>query len=826
MNINESSSDDTTIFPKDTDDNENENENDDKEVEVEVAVEAKVQGSSSDKTEMELEYYDGIIIDDKLTLEDQEEEIILYEYSHSYNWSSSEAEDTIHDKEDEQHHHRHQQHDFEDNDDDFEDSVMEVQEEEKEEDRKDEEIFFDACEDEEDEKDEEDENDNHNNNRDRGREKLLSDLDDQCLCLTPQVKEGRARGRRGRGRERHHRRRLVEDYLVAPSVEQDSSNEDEQIEVEIHPNSNDEEDDTIIVVDAVAKQLRKNKRNSMKGPSTAGTAMAIATPSTTRKGCAADALYVLTSLALMECCGTTSVVVDDISGILSDASTTTSASLLVGEEEEPLMLPSSVLDDSDKSNNRIQASSSSYPRRTDLSDGRDNCRDEDHGDGSDDDNDHAAGPIVVDHRNSNDDSEEDYNNNNKRNAIVGESGHKKDPPTSLHCVDADDDDDHDDNISFLERQEKKVLEELIHEEDNSNITVSHGSFDVKQSLLILEDLLDEGEEEDDAELTTISFDAVDCDSFSVDAFHDDDDHSSHGHHLLRVPRPPVLSLPATGRSNASFLQGIDVMKGITKATTAIGPVDPPEQISQTSVTTTTKIISHRDCNGTNFNGFSTSASSSFDVPTLSSSDDFLIPCPPPADVPEANSNTTPRFVPLQLTIGSIAEDSLRKTRKCLPLVPSSPSNRYLLLNTKSNNVDIDDQENCTPRGGQQLKYRSNNSIFKVSDADNNNDSPYFTTSKISVNIEGVASSIALKGIMRKKQEGPIDDGRHQRRVHWDEQQLASKVEKGVMFSSRRGRRSICALDSLMLQITTVQDGYTNELGNHSSHSNDTHGYIC
>ena len=45
----------------------------------------------------------------------------------------------------------------------------------------------------------------------------------------------------------------------------------------------------------------------------------------------------------------------------------------------------------------------------------------------------------------------------------------------------------------LAAEEKKVLEELIHEEDNSNIAVSHGSFDVKQSLLILEDLLDEGE---------------------------------------------------------------------------------------------------------------------------------------------------------------------------------------------------------------------------------------------------------------------------------------------------------------------------------------------
>jgi len=91
--------------------------------------------------------------------------------------------------------------------------------------------------------------------------------------------------------------------------------------------------------------------------------------------------------------------------------------------------------------------------------------------------------------------------------------------------------------------------------------------------------------------------------------------------------------------------------------------------------------------------------------------------------------------------------------------------------------------------------------------------------------------------MRTKQDDPIDDHNsmdrtscHQqhRRVHWDEQQLACKVEKGVMFSSsRKGRRSICALDSLMVQIATVQDSYTDDdREGYSNHSNDSHGYIC
>jgi hypothetical protein len=54
----------------------------------------------------------------------------------------------------------------------------------------------------------------------------------------------------------------------------------------------------------------------------------------------------------------------------------------------------------------------------------------------------------------------------------------------------------------------------------------------------------------------------------------------------------------------------------------------------------------------------------------------------------------------------------------------------------------------------------------------------------------------VKGILRS--EGSASSGR---RIRWDELQLASKEEKGVMFTSCRGSsRSVCPLDSLILQI--------------------------
>jgi len=308
---------------------------------------------------------------------------------------------------------------------------------------------------------------------------------------------------------------------------------------------------------------------------------------------------------------------------------------------------------------------------------------------------------------------------------------------------------------------------------------------------------------------------------------------------------------------------------IAIATVAAAVVlDPPGQTKHIVT------MSHRcECNGANFNGFPTSISTSFEfVPSLSD-DDFLIPSPPvltansgcstlhlslpvasngiPNDTTISIINkgavtsslqvktTSPRFIALQQTIGSLTEDSLRKTRKCFPLVPSSPKNKYLLPNNNTNaspsnkyilpnnnnninnnNIDNDDQENYSPRE-EQSKYRNNHNIFKVSDTtsdsneariinDNNTDSPFVSsTSKNTLNVQKRGS--VLKGIMRTKQDDPIDDHNsmdrtscHQqhRRVHWDEQQLACKVEKGVMFSSsRKGRRSICALDSLMVHGT-------------------------
>ena len=61
---------------------------------------------------------------------------------------------------------------------------------------------------------------------------------------------------------------------------------------------------------------------------------------------------------------------------------------------------------------------------------------------------------------------------------------------------------------------------------------------------------------------------------------------------------------------------------------------------------------------------------------------------------------------------------------------------------------------------------------------------------------------------------------HTRHVHWDEQQLLTKVEKGVMLSSCRKNRSIAALDSLMVQITNVQENSSSNRNSSSSSNNN------
>jgi hypothetical protein len=62
-----------------------------------------------------------------------------------------------------------------------------------------------------------------------------------------------------------------------------------------------------------------------------------------------------------------------------------------------------------------------------------------------------------------------------------------------------------------------------------------------------------------------------------------------------------------------------------------------------------------------------------------------------------------------------------------------------------------------------------------------------------------------KGILRKT--GSLSSGR---RIRWDEEQLATKEDKGVMHSSGRQSRSICRIDQLILHVTEIQDLYDAE----------------
>ena len=85
-----------------------------------------------------------------------------------------------------------------------------------------------------------------------------------------------------------------------------------------------------------------------------------------------------------------------------------------------------------------------------------------------------------------------------------------------------------------------------------------------------------------------------------------------------------------------------------------------------------------------------------------------------------------------------------------------------------------------------------------------------------------------KGIMRVKTEGdhkaPLS---HNGRVHWDEKQLATKVEKGIMVGvSKRKCRPIRVLKKHMMQITAVQNGYGNELDQLVGLKTTAQGNIC
>jgi hypothetical protein len=145
------------------------------------------------------------------------------------------------------------------------------------------------------------------------------------------------------------------------------------------------------------------------------------------------------------------------------------------------------------------------------------------------------------------------------------------------------------------------------------------------------------------------------------------------------------------------------------------------------------------------------------------------------------------------------EGSLRLRRKIFPLPSPSFSSRKFGSSKSSNLADEEeeDQENCSPNPRQEPRHRS-------------------------------VGRPLPKGIMRVKHEGAsTTPSNHNRSVHWDEEQLANKVEKGIMIlASNRKCRPIRKLEQLMLQITAVQNDYGSELDQLIGLKRTAQGYIC
>jgi hypothetical protein len=136
------------------------------------------------------------------------------------------------------------------------------------------------------------------------------------------------------------------------------------------------------------------------------------------------------------------------------------------------------------------------------------------------------------------------------------------------------------------------------------------------------------------------------------------------------------------------------------------------------------------------------------------------------------------------------EDSLRLRQKLFPLPsPSSFSRKF--CSSKIVEEEEKDQENCSPIPCQEPRH--------------------------------VSVGHALpKGIIR----APTTPSNLNRSVHWDEEQLANKVDKGIMIVSSRKRRPIRKLEQLMLQITAVQNDYDSELNQLIGLKSTAQGYIC
>jgi hypothetical protein len=150
-------------------------------------------------------------------------------------------------------------------------------------------------------------------------------------------------------------------------------------------------------------------------------------------------------------------------------------------------------------------------------------------------------------------------------------------------------------------------------------------------------------------------------------------------------------------------------------------------------------------------------------------------------------------------IGSIAKNSLRLGRKTFSLPSHSSSSSRKFGSSKSNFScdEEEDQENCSPNPCKESK-------------------------------DGCIEHSLPKGIMRVNDaDAPKTPSNENRSVHFDEKQLANKVEKGIMvLSNRKSNRPMRKLEELMLQITAVQNSYDKELENIVGVRNTAQGYIC
>ncbi|VEU43975.1 unnamed protein product [Pseudo-nitzschia multistriata] len=168
-----------------------------------------------------------------------------------------------------------------------------------------------------------------------------------------------------------------------------------------------------------------------------------------------------------------------------------------------------------------------------------------------------------------------------------------------------------------------------------------------------------------------------------------------------------------------------------------------------------------------------------------------------------------------IDIGDIAEDSLRIRRSCYPLFSPSQALTRDDLSASTGKIlgnDTEEQQNhvypCTKDQNREVPMGvSPKSILKAS---SQGDGTSFSALEESTGITPESQS-------------------SKRRVHWNETQLADKIEKGVMFQNHRNgrpKRPAYALQQLMCEIADIQDGYGSDMEQLWGYQQKPQGYIC